>query len=275
MNNKAIGIFDSGVGGMTVFSEIVKKMPYEDIIYLGDTKNFPYGVKSQDNIIRIANKCVKFLISKNVKVIIIACGTATSQALESLKKNFDIPIIGIIEPTVIDIKNEALEKRQDKTIKTIGVMATEGTIRSNKWEVQIKKELPNVNVVNKACPLLAPMAEEGWVENEVAKATINEYLKSFSDYNLDKLILGCTHYPLFEKIIRDKLGNGVDIINTGTKIAQYLEKYLIENKLENTNNKLAKNSIYLTDIECNFIKVAKNISRNLNIEENIQKVDIE
>lgn len=268
MNSNSIGIFDSGVGGMTVFSEIAKQLPNESMIYLGDTKNFPYGNKSKDNIIRIANKCVKFLISKNVKMVVIACGTATSQAIEVLKENFDIPIIGIIEPTILDLK-------QEENIKNIGVIATDGTIRSGQWEKQIKKALPNVNVINKACPLLAAMAEEGWTDNDVAKAAINEYLSAFNGYNLDKLILGCTHYPLFQKIIREKLGDGVDIINTGTKIAKYLKEYLKKNNLENDANNIAKNQIYLTDIECNFIKVAKNISKDLNLEEDIKKVDIE
>lgn len=269
MNSKSIGIFDSGVGGITVFSEITKALPNENIVYLGDTKNFPYGTKSKENIVRISKKCVEFLVSKNVKMIIIACGTATSQALQELKASFNIPIIGIIEPTVLDIKNSGLG------IQNIGVIATDGTIRSNEWEKQIKKEIPNANVFNKACPLLAPMAEEGWVDNDVAKAAINEYLKEFLNYNLDKLILGCTHYPLFERVIKEKLGENVSIINTGTKIAQYLKNYLEYNKLENSKENIAKNSIYLTDIECNFIKVAKKISENLNIEENIQKVNIE
>lgn len=269
MNNKSIGIFDSGVGGMTVFSEISKALPNENIVYLGDTKNFPYGTKSKENIVKISKKCVEFLITKNVKIIVIACGTATSQALEELKECYNIPIIGIIEPTVLDMKNSEVN------ITNIGVIATDGTIRSNQWERQIKQQMPNVNVYNKACPLLAPMAEEGWVNNAVAKAAIDEYLAEFSKLKLDKLILGCTHYPLFEKVIRQKLGENVSIINTGTKIAQYLKKYLERNSLENSKENIANNSIYLTDIECNFIKVAKKISENLKIDESIQKVNIE
>ena len=268
MNNKAIGIFDSGVGGMTVFSEIVKQLPNEDIVYLGDTKNFPYGNKSKENIIKISNKCVKFLINQDVKMIVIACGTATSQALESLKENFDVPIIGIIEPTVIDIKKE-------NTAKTIGVIATDGTIRSKEWEKHIKKAMPNITVINKACPLLAAMAEEGWVDNKVAKAAIDEYLAEFSGVKLDKLILGCTHYPLFEKVIREKIGQETDIVNTGTKIASYLKTYLQQNNMEKKSDVKAKRNIYLTDVECNFINVAKNILKNLEINENIQPVDIE
>jgi len=268
MDKRAIGIFDSGVGGMTVYSEIIKELPNENIVYLGDTKNFPYGTKSKENIIRISNKCARFLLSKDIKMIVIACGTATSQALESLEENFDIPVIGIIKPTVDSIKEE-------NNINTIGVIATEGTIRSNQWEIQLKKELPNINIINKACPLLAPMAEEGWTNNKVAKEAINEYLKAFENKKLDKLILGCTHYPLFEELIRKNLGNKVEIVNTGTKIAKYLKEYLKDNGLENDVNNKKDNSIFLTDIEENFIKVVKNISKNLHIEHVIEKVDIE
>ena len=142
MNSRPIGIFDSGVGGMTVLAEIAKELPNEDLIYLGDTKNFPYGDKSKENIIKISKKCVEFLISKNVKLIIIACGTATSQALEELRKEFTIPILGIISPTVDSIKKGV--KESSKSI--IGVIATEGTIRSNKWEQELKEKIEDITV---------------------------------------------------------------------------------------------------------------------------------
>lgn len=198
MDTRPIGIFDSGVGGMTVLSEIKKKFPNEDLIYLGDTKNFPYGDKSKETIIKMAIKCVEFLIKNNVKLIIIACGTATSQALKELKNIYKIPIIGIITPTIINIKRNINPNKRN----TIGVIATEGTIRSGKWEEELKQEIDNVIVINKACPLLAPMAEQGWTNNNVAKEAIKEYMRPFKKQKIDKLILGCTHYPLFKELIR-------------------------------------------------------------------------
>ncbi len=271
MNSRPIGIFDSGVGGMTVLAEIAKELPNEDLIYLGDTKNFPYGDKSKENIIKISKKCVEFLISKNVKLIIIACGTATSQALEELRKEFTIPILGIISPTVDSIKKGV--KESSKSI--IGVIATEGTIRSNKWEQELKEKIEDITVINKACPLLAPMAEQGWTENKVAEETIKEYMSVFRDKNIDKLILGCTHYPLFKELIEKELGNDVEIINTGEKIAQYVTNYLNEQNTNNDKTNKADCKIYLTDTECNFINVVSILLKNSNIENKISKIDIE
>lgn len=201
MDTRPIGIFDSGVGGMTVLSEVKKRFPNEDLIYLGDTKNFPYGDKSKETIIKMATKCAGFLINKNVKLIIIACGTATSQALEELKNMYKVPIIGIITPTILDIKRNTIPSKK----KSIGVIATEGTIRSGKWEEELCEEIENVTVINKACPLLAPMAEQGWTSNNVAKEAIKEYMKPFKEQKIDKIILGCTHYPLFKELIRARI----------------------------------------------------------------------
>lgn len=264
MNKQPIGMFDSGVGGLTVFSEIVKELPNEDIIYLGDTKNFPYGSKSKESIIELSKKCVEFLISKNVKLIIIACGTATSQSLETLQKIYNVPIIGIIEPTIYYLKQE------ENNIENIGVIATQGTIKSKAWEKCILKNLKNVKVYNKACSLLAPMAEEGWVNNEVAYYTIKEYMKDFN--NIDKLILGCTHYPLFKDLIQKELGEKVDIINTGEKLAIYLKDYLVENNMQNNDKFNTNYDLFLTDTECNFINVANKLLQKSMI--NIKKINL-
>lgn len=269
MDKRPIGIFDSGVGGMTVLAELKQHFPNEDLIYLGDTKNFPYGDKSKENIIKLSTKCASYLISKDVKLIIIACGTATSQALEELKKIYRLPIEGIISATIENIK-----KNQNNNLK-IGVIATEGTIKSNKWEEELKKEIENVEVINKACPLLAPMAEQGWTNNAVAKEAIKEYMKPFKEKGIDKIVLGCTHYPLFKELIRKELGNEVEIINTGEKIANYLENYLTMENLQNEKEHVGTCSYYLTDTECNFIQVASRLLQDENIKDCIEKVNIE
>ena len=173
MNNNAIGIFDSGVGGLTVLAEIRKALPNENIIYLGDTKNFPYGNRSKEEIIEFAIQNVETLIEMKVKVIIIACGTATSQALDILKEKFDIPIIGIIDPTVEYVKKQ--------NYKEIGVIATEGTIRSGAWEQKIKEKNPEILVTNKACPMLATIAEEGKAQSVEGRQVIKEYMKPFKE----------------------------------------------------------------------------------------------
>lgn len=242
MDNRPIGMFDSGVGGLTVYKEIKKLVPNEKIIYLGDTKNFPYGSKSKQSIIELSKKNIDFLLKNDVKTIIIACGTATSQALEEVRSIYEVPIIGIIQPTIEYIKSK-------KDMKNIGVIATRGTIRSNSWEINLKNQIKDINIYNKECPLLAPMAEEGWVDNEIADLTIKEYIKDFP--KLDALILGCTHYPLFKKIIEKEMPN-TEIINTGEKIAMYIKS----NVNLSDNKKKANDEIYLTDTECNFINVS-------------------
>lgn len=250
MDKRPIGMFDSGVGGLTVLKEVKKLLPNEKIIYLGDTKRFPYGSKSKDAIIEASRNCVKYLIEKNVKLIVIACGTATSQSIDILKKEFEIPIIGIIEPTV-----DYLEK-QVKSKETIGVIATQGTIRSNAWEEKILEKIENVKVLSEATPLLATMAEQGWTNNKVAKCTIKEYMKCFK--KIDRLILGCTHYPLFEKIIKKELGKKVDVINVGEKVAFYLMDFLKKNNMEN-DKETKKFAIYLTNHEKEFVTIANKL----------------
>lgn len=258
MDNRPIGVFDSGVGGLTVLKELKKKLPHEDYIYIGDTASFPYGSKSKDTIIELSKKRIENLIDMNAKIIVIACGTATSQAFTEMQKIFNIPIIGIINPTVEYLKEE--------NKKRVGVIATAGTIRSNGWKNNIEKIIDNAIVINKACPLLAPMAEEGWTENEIARLTIHEYLKDMASENLEALILGCTHYPLFKKMIENELGKNVEIINTGEMVAKELEEYLLQNNIENDKKNQTKVDIFLTDTECNFLNVAKKLLENENID---------
>lgn len=250
MDNKSIGIFDSGVGGLTVFKEVRKILPNESIVYLGDTYNFPYGNKTKDEIIKYSIKNVERLIDKGAKVVIVACGTATSQAIASLKEKFNIPIIGIIEPTV--------EYVQKQNYKEIGVIATEGTIRSGQWEKKIKEKINGINVINKACPMLATIAEEGRAQSKEGRAVIREYMQGFKEKSVKHIILGCTHYPIYEKIIEEELGYEVELINTGIMVAQYLKQYLENNNLEN-DNKDREEKIYLTKPEKEFKDIAKNI----------------
>ena len=256
MDNRPIGLFDSGVGGLTVLKELQRLMPNEHYIYIGDTASFPYGSKSKQTIIELSKKRIENLIDMNVKMIVIACGTATSQALEEMQKMFNIPIIGIISPTVDYLK--------EKNIKKIGVIATAGTIKSEGWKKQIERDIPDAKLINRACPLLASMAEEGWTDNEIARLAIHEYLKDIKD--IDALILGCTHYPLFKKVIEKEIGTNVDIINTGEMVAKNVQKYILENQKENENKNLDKTDIYLTDLECNFMDVAKKLMQVDNLD---------
>ena len=251
MDKRPIGIFDSGVGGITVLKEIKEKLPEENIIYLGDTKNFPYGNKSKEDIIRFSIDNVQKLLKQNVKIIVIACGTATSQAIEILKEKFDIPIIGIIKPTVKYIKNQKFDK--------VGVIATEGTIKNGAWERKLKDEIPNIQVVNKACPMLATIAEEGKAKSKAGRKVIKEYMIPFKEKRVNKIILGCTHFPIYEQIIREELEYDVELINTGKFVSLELEQILKKNNLENDNFNKGNIIIDLTKQEEQFNVIAQNI----------------
>jgi len=250
MNKRPIGIFDSGVGGLTVLSEIKKRLPNENFIYLGDTQNFPYGSKSKEQIIEFSIKNTEKLIDLGAKCIVIACGTATSQAIDVLKEKFDIPVIGIIEPTVKYIK------QQNET--RIGVIATEGTIKSGAWENTLKKHINNIEVINKACPMLATIAEEGRATSQEGRSAIKEYMQLFKENRIDKIILGCTHYPIYQKLIREELGYPVELINTGVTVSNELTEYLKANSLLNTEDG-GEDIIFLTKPEEEFKLIAKNL----------------
>ena len=259
MNSKPIGIFDSGVGGLTVFTEIRKTLPNENIIYLGDTKNFPYGNKKKEDIINLAINNVENLLKKDVKIIVIACGTVTSQAIDMLKQKYNIPIIGIIEPTVEYVKKQQIEE--------IGVIATEGTIRSGAWERKLKEKIDGINVENKACSMLATIAEEGKAKSPEGRNAIKEYMQPFKSKHINKIILGCTHYPIYEEIIKQELNYEVELINSGTIVAKYLDEYLKQENMENTEAKKLE-KIYLTKPEKEFKNIAKNIMKvDMKIEE--------
>lgn len=250
MDKRPIGIFDSGVGGLTVLSEIKKNLPNENLIYLGDTKNFPYGSKTKEQIIEFATENTEKLIELGAKIIVIACGTATSQAIDTLKEKFALPIIGIIEPTVEYVKEQNIHK--------IGVIATEGTIRSGAWEKNLKEKIKNIEVINKACPMLATIAEEGRAKSEEGRKVIKEYMEIFKKDRIDKIILGCTHYPIYQELIKEELGYQVELINTGVTVSKQLAEYIEKNNLGNQGEH-NEDFIFLTKPEDEFKKIAKKL----------------
>lgn len=260
MEKDAIGIFDSGVGGLTVFTKIKSEFPNENIVYLGDTKNFPYGGKESKDIIKYSINNVEELIKRGAKIIVIACGTATSQAIDVLRERFNIPIIGIIEPTVQYVK--------EKKIKKVGVIATKGTIKSGAWEKKLKEAIPEIEVINKACPMLAEIAEEGRANSIEGRNVIKEYMEIFKKNKIDKIILGCTHYPIYEKIIREEFEYEIELIHTGETVAKYIKRYMEVNNLENKGKK-TREDIFLTKPEKEFANIAKNIMK---IDTKIQEI---
>ena len=248
-----IGIFDSGLGGLTVYKQIRKLLPKENLVYFGDTARVPYGSKSKNTIIDFAIQITKFLNDIPVKAIVIACNTASSYALEILKNIVEIPIIGVIEPGV------KAANRETKNNK-VGVIGTTGTIKSNSYKNTFKKINPSVEVYSNDCPLFVPLVEEGWIDHSVTYQIAEEYLKDLIKTGIDSLILGCTHYPLLENVIRKTLPESVKIINSSTVVAREIERVLKDNNLLNTmNNSKVMNKFFVTDFPQKFIDISKNI----------------
>ena len=246
MDNRPIGIFDSGLGGLTILESLIRELPNESYIYVGDTAHLPYGSKPAESIIEYSREIVKFLINKDIKLIVIACGTASATAYETLKKEFDIPIQTIIAPVV---KSDLPSK--------VGVIATKATIQSGAWEKAILAHHPNCYVKSKACPLFVPLVEEGLVSTEISKLAVSMYLSDFINWNVDCLILGCTHYPLLLPDIQAFLPSTINVINTNQYVALDLKDYLTKNQALCNSRKLPEYFAYTTDTPSDFIKNAK------------------
>lgn len=234
-----IGIFDSGLGGLTVVKEIVKALPHENIVYLGDTARVPYGTRSKETIKKFSLEDANFLLGKNVKCIIIACNTSSALAGEYLNKKISVPIFDVIAPAL----NDALTRSSKNKI---GVIGTRGTVESNAYKVKHQK----------ACPLFVPFIEEGEANSPALKLIVKEYLSSIKG-KIDTLILGCTHYPIIEKIITREIGENVFLINPGKSVANKVKYFLANNGLQNKQKSKGKIMYYVTDMTERFLKVAE------------------
>ena len=263
-----IGVFDSGVGGLTVAREIMRHLPNESIVYFGDTARVPYGSKSKDNIIRYSRQIIHFLQTKGVKAIVIACNTASALALDVVKEEFDIPIIGVVGPGA----RAALEVTRSKKI---GVIGTEGTIRSSMYEKIIKDIDGDTFVTGKACPLFVPLVEEGFAKHKVTDDIIEYYLSSFMETDIDSLILGCTHYPLLRSKIRAYLGEQINLVNPAYETAMDLKRLLKERDMDHSDisDEYASYAFYVSDAAEKFKQFANSILP-YNIE-NINQINIE
>ncbi|MGN0250068.1 MAG: glutamate racemase [Oliverpabstia sp.] len=225
-SNAPIGVFDSGIGGLTVAREIMRNLPSEKIVYFGDTARLPYGSKSKDTIIRYSRQIVRFLQSRKVKAIVVACNTASALALDTLEKEIDIPIIGVVKPGARVAAQATVSKR-------VGVIATEATIRSGLYTKLIQEIDPEITVIGKPCPLFVPLVEEGWRKDPITEMIARRYLKELQEQDIDTLILGCTHYPLLRKLIGDIMGDKVRLVNPAYETSMVLKKLLADQHMEN------------------------------------------
>ncbi len=265
-----IGMFDSGVGGLSVAREIMRQLPNEKIVYFGDTARVPYGSKSKDTILRYSRQIIRFLKTKNVKAIVIACNTASAFALEEIKEEIDLPIIGVIKPGAKTAVENTVNKR-------IGVIGTEGTVKSAIYEEFIHKLDEDVKVYGKACPLFVPLVEEGWLHDEVTDTVVKRYLSELMDKDIDTLIMGCTHYPLLRNTIAKTMGEKVNLVNPAYETAVGLNELLIKHNLKSDadiNCCREMYDFYVSDAPDKFKKFADSIlsfeisdATKINIEE--------
>ncbi|MBR3245083.1 MAG: glutamate racemase [Parasporobacterium sp.] len=253
-NDLPVGVFDSGVGGLTVVKEILSTLPSERIIYFGDTARVPYGNKSPETIIRYSKQIAGFLVSQNVKAIVIACNTASAMALDAVREAVDVPVIGVVRPgTDAAIKATANHR--------IGVIGTEGTIKSGIYDRYIKEKDSSAAIFDKACPLFVNLVEEGMIDDPVTVIMIHRYLDDLiKEHGIDTLILGCTHYPLLQEVIRREVGGQIRLVNPAYETACSLKRLLIENRISSSSAPIpAAHKFYVSDAAEKFRRFAEDI----------------
>ena len=250
MNPAPIGVFDSGIGGLTVMHELVRRLPGEDLIYFGDTARVPYGSKSPATVQRFSRENVELLLARGVKMVVVACNTATAHALEDLRSVFGIPIVGVIGPGA---RAAARATRNDR----VGVIGTYGTVGSDAYGRQLRAIRGDLQVLSRPCPLLVPLAEEGLVAHPAARLIAEEYLAPFRADGIDALILGCTHYPLFKPLIAEILGEGVALIDSAEETAREVEEVLAARGLSTDGGRGGGRRFLVSDLPAQFLRVGR------------------
>ncbi len=245
-----IGVFDSGIGGLTVVRELIRQLPNESIIYFGDTARVPYGPKSPDTVLRYSREIVSFLKGQGVKAIVIACNTATAHALAALQEENELPIIGVIEPG-----SRAAARASEGG--QIGVIGTYGTINSRAYEKAIIEAAPSTTITALACPLFVPLVEEGWLDTEATRLIAQEYLAPLVDAKIDTLVLGCTHYPLLKRVIGTTIGRDVRLIDSAEETAAETASVLRENGLVHSETQNARYRFIASDAPEQFLRVGQ------------------
>jgi glutamate racemase len=247
---KPIGVFDSGIGGLTVVKRLLSTLPKESIVYFGDTARVPYGSKSNSTVIEYSIQDTSFLLSKNVKAVVVACNTASSIAIDELRKRFDVPVIGMIGPGASMAVRETKNKR-------VGVIGTRATVGNKAYSTAIKNINPEIEVFEKACPLFVPIAEEGWTDHKATYEIAEEYLKELRDLKIDTLVLGCTHYPILSGVIQEVIGKDVKLIDSGIASSEIVRDEIARIGLETNSAVPGQSSFYVSDIPTTFKQVAE------------------
>lgn len=251
-SSNAIGIFDSGVGGLTVMQQLMRTLPHEHFIYFGDTARVPYGNKSSQTIIRYSIENTISLLEKNIKMLVIACNTASALALPKLRQLFNIPMIGVIDA--------GAEKAVDITRNNrIAVLGTKGTIQSGAYQNAIHQVRPHAFILPIACPLFVPLVEEQWIKHPAARLIAQEYLQPIQEHNIDTVLLGCTHYPLLSSLIQQQLGEKINIVDSASTCAQHTAHVLKESGLLSSNKEGKENQYFVSDDPEKFRSLAEHL----------------
>jgi glutamate racemase len=250
MSSKPIGVFDSGIGGLTVVHALTQRLPHENIVYFGDTARVPYGPKSPQVVREYAAQDVDFLLSKDIKMVVIACNTVSSVALDVVQKHAKMPVVGVILPGAAAAVNATKKKR-------VGVIGTRATVNSNAYTHAIRQMNDEVKVFARECPLFVPLAEEGWVDHKVTELVAKEYLFPLKQEKIDTLILGCTHYPILKGAIAAAVDGSVTLIDSGEATAVEVERVLDANGLRNPSKQRANLQFYVSDIPAKFAEVGE------------------
>ncbi len=270
-NNRTapVGVFDSGVGGLTVAREIMRQLPHENLVYFGDTARVPYGSKSQNTIIRYSRQIIRFLKTKNVKAIVIACNTASALALDVVRQETDLPVMGVVVPGA----RAAVAATESGKV---GVIGTEATVQSRMYSQIIKEYNPKISVTGKSCPLFVPLVEEGFAKHKVTWEIIDYYLAEMKESDIDTMILGCTHYPLLRSRIREYMGDKIHLVNPAYETAMDLKNLLEAKGMSNLESEAlhASYEFYVSDAADKFKQFANSIlpydietTQQINIEE--------
>lgn len=224
MDNRPIGVFDSGLGGLTVLKEIMELIPTESVVYFGDNGRAPYGTKSKETVLKYTFQDIRFLLNQDIKMIVIACNTASACSLQTVKNSFDIPVIEVVEPGALTAVRETRNKK-------VGVIGTSATVSSGVYERAIHRLDGSIQIYSKACPLFVPLAEAGWWENDIAYRIAEEYLIPLKNEGIDTLVMGCTHYPLLQETIGSVMGPEVSLVSSAREVAKVVKDVIAENNM--------------------------------------------
>lgn len=249
-SRKPVGVFDSGIGGLTVVKALMRELPGESIVYFGDTARVPYGTKSRSTIVKFSMENVEFLLRFGVKCIVIACNTSSSWALPTLRRYFKVPIIGVIRPGARAAVQQTLTKR-------VGVVGTEATVRSRAYEMEIKRLDRSITVVSQSCPLFVPLVESGWLNGAISAQIAATYLQPLIRQRIDTLILGCTHYPLLSPVIQQAVGPEVKLVDSATQTAAEVKGLLAWSEWLSTSRAHPRHRFFVTDEPDHFTDVGR------------------